>query len=379
METLPKLYKQNTTGNVSEWEISVIERDSGDVHIVTKHGISDGKMQTEQRLVKGKNEGRANATNAFEQGVREARKKWENKKKAGYHEQIGKASVKVLLPMLAKQYDQCKHCIQIPYAIQPKFDGMRAFLYLDSVNKPKLVSRLGNPIETTPHINEEVKELKILKPGVYLDGELFTFDYPFEELVGLLKTSENLSEEKLEKLRHVKFYVFDMLDTNNKKMTFRERFKVVSSLLEKIKPKTLASVETKVGNVFSEDVAIKIRNKYIKQGYEGVMFRNLESEYGINKRSSDLIKFKKTLDAEYEIIGYEEAKGRDIGTPIFLLKTSKGDQFSARPTGTLESRKEMLKKVKSLIGKMATVEYQELSKKGVPRFPVLVRIRETME
>jgi ATP-dependent DNA ligase len=379
METLPKLYKQNTTGNVSEWEISVIERDSRDVHIVTKHGITDGKMQTEQRLVKGKNEGRANATTAFEQGVREARKKWENKKKAGYHEQIGKASVKVLLPMLAKQYDQCKHCIQIPYAIQPKFDGMRAFLYLTSDGEPKLVSRLGNPIETTSHINEEVKQLKILKPGVYLDGELFTFDYPFEELVGLLKTSENLSEEKLEKLRHVKFYVFDMLDTNNKKMPFKERFKTVSALLEKFKPKTLASVETKVGNVFSEDVAIKIRNKYIKQGYEGVMFRNLESEYGINKRSSDLIKFKKTLDAEYEIIGYEEAKGRDVGTPIFLLKTSKGDQFSARPTGTLDSRKEMLKKVKSLIGKMATVEYQELSKKGVPRFPVLVRIRETME
>lgn len=280
--------------------------------------------------------------------------------------------------MLAKKYDECKHCIQVPYAVQPKFDGMRAFVYSDR-GKVFVMSRLGNIINTVPHINEELQQLKILKPGVYLDGELFTFDFPFEELVGLLKTVENVTEAKQDKLRHVRFFVFDMLDTNNPKMVFKDRFKHAADLLAGVKPKTIELVETKVANVLSDQIAIKVRDRYIKRGYEGVIFRNLESIYGINKRSSDLVKYKKTLDAEYEIVDFEEAKGRDAGTPIFWLKMAKGDRFKARPMGTLEERKEMLKNAKKLVGKMATVEYQELTNKGVPRFPVLVRIRETGE
>jgi DNA ligase 1 len=380
METLPALFKKNEVGNISVWEISVAEKDDGTVTIITKHGIVDGKMQTEQREIEGKNTGRANATSAFEQGVKEARKKWKDKKKSGYHEEKNKASVKKVLPMLAKRYDECKQCIQIPYAVQPKIDGMRAFVYLDKgKGKVIVISRLGNVIGTVPHINEEIQSLKILKPGVYLDGELFTFDFPFEELVGLLKTSENVTEAKEIKLRHVKFFIFDMLDTNNPKMVFKDRFQYVSNFIAKMKPKTVEMVETKVANIFSDQVAAKVRDRYIKRGYEGVMFRNLESVYGINKRSSDLVKYKKTLDAEYEIVSFEEAKGRDAGTPIFWLKTASGDRFKARPTGTLDDRKNMLKNAKGLVGKMATVEYQELTNKGVPRFPVLVRIRETGE
>lgn len=378
MEEFPALYKKNEVGNISVWEISVVEKDDGKVYIVTKHGIVSGKMQTEQREIEGKNQGRANETTAFEQGVREARKKWENRKKTGYNESENKASVKKILPMLAKRYDECKHCIRVPYAIQPKFDGMRAFLYMDH-GKARIMSRLGNFINTVPHINEEVERLKFIPAGIYLDGELFTHDFPFEELVGLLKTTEHLTEAKIEKLKHVKFYVFDMLDLNAPSMPFRERFKKAAELVDKYKPHTLEMVETKVANILSDEIAHKVRDKYIKRGYEGVMFRNLDSVYGINKRSSDLVKFKKTLDAEYEIVDFEEAKGRDKGTPIFWLKTANGERFKARPMGTLEDRMLMLKNAKKLIGKMATVEYQELTNKGVPRFPVLVRIRETQE
>lgn len=378
METFPLLFKKNEVGNISIWEISVVEKDDGTVTIITKHGVVDGKMQTEQREVEGKNVGRANETTAFEQAVKEARKKWEDRKKSGYHEEKSSAAVKKVLPMLAKRYDECKHCIQVPYAVQPKFDGMRAFVYAVK-GKVNIVSRLGNSINTVSHINAELEELKMLKDGVYLDGELFTFDFPFEELIGLLKTVENVTDEKQVKLQHVKFFVFDILDVNAPKMVFKDRFKFASDLLAKFKPKTLEMVETKVANVLSDEIAMKVRDRYIKRGYEGVMFRNLESIYGINKRSSDLVKFKKTLDAEYEIVSFEEAKGRDAGTPIFWLKTAKGDRFKARPTGSLDERKKMLQNGKKLIGKMATVEYQELTNKGVPRFPVLVRIRETAE
>jgi DNA ligase-1 len=382
MEVLPKLYKLSKTGSVQEWEIKVIERDNGTVNIVTSHGQKDGKLQIEQREVVGKNAGRSNETSAFQQGTKEARKKWLDKKKSGYREDHKEVNKITVLPMLAKRYDESFHKINVPYAIQPKLDGMRALVFTQngsgSGSGVKIISRLGNSIDTVPHINAEIEKLGILNNGsYYLDGELYTTEYPFEDLVGLLK-SETINEDKAEKLRHVKFYAFDLFDLKRPKLTFIERFKILQGLFNK-NPSTMVLVETKIGKVLSDDIANKVRDRYLKRGYEGVMFRNLKSVYAINKRSSDLIKHKKTLDSEFEIVNFEEGKGRDIGTPIFILKTMKGDQFKARPTGTIESRRKMFEQANKLIGLLATVEYQELSQKGVPRFPVLVRIRKTME
>jgi len=374
MEILPKLYKLDSNHNITEWEISVIERDNGEVHIVTKHGVKNGKIQIEQRAVKGKNIGRANETTAFEQGVREATKKWTDKQKNGYTPDIKKvASHKPILPMLAKQYDTFKHYLQIPYAVQPKLDGMRALItYRDG--KIVITSRLGNEINSVPGINQELLDLKMLKPHWYLDGELYTLDYPFEELIGLLK-SDKITEVKAQKLARVKFYAFDFFDTTRPQLTFKQRYKFLSKLVKKFKPKRIVLVPTNISKVLSTAVAKKIRDRYIKQGNEGAMFRNLDSVYEINKRSSNLLKYKKTLDAEYEIIGFVEGKGRAAGTPVFWLKTPQGDKFKAKPSGTYEQQHRMFLEADKLVGQMATVEFQELSKKGVPRFPILIRIR----
>lgn len=382
MEIFPKLYKLSKTGSVQEWEIKVVENDDSTTHIVTTHGQKDGKMQIERREVEGKNTGRANETTSFQQGVQEARKKWEDKKKSGYQEDLTDVSNVTVLPMLAKRYDEAGHKIEIPYIIQPKLDGMRALVFPVGAQVPgsshqvKIISRLGNSIDTVPHINAEIQKLGILKKGDYLDGELYTTEYPFEDLVGLLKTG-TVGEDKAAKLKHVKFHAFDYFNTSDPSMKFIDRFKKLKSMVKNAK--TIVLVETKIGKVLSDGIANKVRDQYLKRGYEGVMFRNLKSVYAVNKRSSDLIKHKKTLDAEFEIVDYEEGKGRDKDTPIFWLKTAKGDKFKARPTGTLENRRKMFEQADKLVGKMATVEYQELSQKGIPRFPVLVKIRETME
>jgi DNA ligase-1 len=44
--------------------------------------------------------------------------------------------------------------------------------------------------------------------------------------------------------------------------------------------------------------------------------------------------------------------------------------------GTIESRKEMFKNVKSYYGKELTVQYQEISDEGIPRFPVGIAFRD---
>jgi hypothetical protein len=105
--------------------------------------------------------------------------------------------------------------------------------------------------------------------------------------------------------------------------------------------------------------------------YEGTMIRSTFGLY-VPKRTIDLLKWKPLKDAEFEIINVIEAKGKDAGTPIFVCWSGdnrNGASFRARPMGTMVQRRKMWCDRKRLIGKMLTVEYQNLTRYGVPRFP----------
>lgn len=67
--------------------------------------------------------------------------------------------------------------------------------------------------------------------------------------------------------------------------------------------------------------------------------------------------------------------GSDKGLAIFILETDNGSRFNCRPEGTQSSRAELYVSRKELVGKFLTVRYQELSRDGIPIFPVGVSIR----
>ena len=45
-----------------------------------------------------------------------------------------------------------------------------------------------------------------------------------------------------------------------------------------------------------------LHDQFVKEGYEGIMIRNKDGEYGINKRSKNLQKFKEFYDQEFQIV-----------------------------------------------------------------------------
>ena len=106
------------------------------------------------------------------------------------------------------------------------------------------------------------------------------------------------------------------------------------------------------------------------------MVRNHKGAYALGKRSANLQKVKTFLDAEYEIVGYEQAIGNDVGTVIWKCKTGTNQEFAVRPTGTREQRREWFTNGGSYSGKMLTVKYQELTDDGIPRFPVGIAVRD---
>ena len=114
----------------------------------------------------------------------------------------------------------------------------------------------------------------------------------------------------------------------------------------------------------------------MEEGYEGIMLRNIEGLYRCNFRSHDLQKYKEFMESEYEIVGAKEGDGRDKGTVIWVCKNEEGKEFSVRPRGTIEMRKEWFENSQEYIGGMLTVIYQELSEMGIPRFPVGKSVRD---
>jgi ATP-dependent DNA ligase len=128
--------------------------------------------------------------------------------------------------------------------------------------------------------------------------------------------------------------------------------------------------------VRTEQEMKKLHDKFVNEGYEGLILRNPKGVYGINKRSNDLIKYKSFQDGEYEITGYEEGTGKDEGTVIWVCKTEKDQEFKARPRGTHEERTEWFSNGDKYVGSMLTVRYFELTDDGIPRFPVGLTIRD---
>ena len=112
------------------------------------------------------------------------------------------------------------------------------------------------------------------------------------------------------------------------------------------------------------------------EGYEGIMARNIQSEYLFGYRSKDLLKVKRFLDAEYKIVDFTHGTSIELECCIFICETPEGERFNVRPVGTHEERKVMYKNGASYVGKLLTVKYQELSNDNVPRFPVGLHIRE---
>jgi DNA ligase-1 len=154
------------------------------------------------------------------------------------------------------------------------------------------------------------------------------------------------------------------------------RHQIIADLMHNA-PKNVKMVKTVRAD--DETQVMHLHNLFVHDGYEGTMVRNPDMPYEIGKRSYSLLKLKDFIDSEYKILDVVDGEGSDVGLAIFVLEAERGQTFNCRPEGTQENRAELYKNRKQLINKYMTVRYQELSRDGVPIFPVGVAIREWSE
>ena len=391
---LPTLFTINKNDKKMFWKIWT---DRNEIFRQSYH--LDGKVRDFPPIIcTGKNVGKKNETTDNQQAMLEAYSKWSKQQDKGYSiyieeredkkdkcvdNEIEKAKQKMekkkmekdtpILPMLAQKFDDRAKYIQYPACVSRKLDGIRMF-GRDVDGVIKLTSRMYKEFKWMDKIREQLKMINDDK--VIFDGELYSHVIPFNAISGAVrkKTEPSTYDDQLE------YWIFDLAVEG---MTYSDRVAKMKDM-EKKYVRLFKKEERRLVFVYydtverSEDIQ-QYHDKYVAEGYEGLMIRNFEGKYRFKHRSNDLQKYKNFEDTEFEIVGYKLGTVTEEGAIVFLVKdNNSGLTFDVRPRGTIEKRIEWGKKGEEFIGKMLNVRYQKtgIDDGSLPRFPVGIYIRD---
>ena len=248
-----------------------------------------------------------------------------------------------------------------PFIVQPKYDGVRCRA-VPTENGILLLSSEENVIFSVPHINEELKSLGL---KAELDGELYIHGASFEEIVSITSRTVNISSDH----QKIQYHVFDIVNEESqiqRLLTINKLAGLKPSL--KIAPFWLCE---------SLDEIMKTYDFLLREKYEGIIVRTLFNQYE-RKRSTQVMKFKPKKSDSYEIIDFEEEISIS-GTPkdslgALVLSSGDGSTFKVGTGFSAEQRHDLWRSRDDLKGKVALINYQHLTDRKVPRFPVFVEV-----
>ena len=273
-------------------------------------------------------------------------------------------------PMLA--YPVSKKPIDYKSVVymQPKLDGVRCLIQYDN-GVITAYSRTGKVWKNIDHILFNLKPFFHWNPNVVLDGELYNHDFndDFESIISMVRKTKPTDEARAESAKHVQFHCYDIVDISK---NYEQRKKFLTQKL----PTSYCVKHVFTQLVSSEKEAKQVHKTNLANGYEGSIVR-INDVYKCG-RSWSLRKFKDFSDAEANIVGYEEGKGKRTGTlGKFLMQDDDGIQFGC-PPGKGHNYKDlakMLVNIHEYMGQRATFTYFERTKAGSYRHPLFKCIR----
>ena len=355
--SLPTLYKRDTKGKIREWTIQY-----KDAATRTQAGIHKGNLVvSEWKEATAKNEGRANATTAYEQAAKEAQADWDKKVGKEYFEDIKKVDTyDKFKPQLAHDYSKLRdeQKMMLDMISQPKLDGIRCI-----ARKDGLFTRAGKRITTCDHIYFELQTFFMRNPDAILDGELYNHDLreDFNKITSLVRKVKPTPEEAAECQQLVEYHVYDMAGDE----LFEDRMNFIQDEVDAEGPVHI--VMTDFCNTQSE--LDSLYAEYIGNGFEGQMVRN-NTPYE-NKRSKNLLKRKEFITEEFDVVEVLEGSGNWAGyAKHFTLELGDGRTFGSGVRGSQAVLKELFEQ--EVKPNWVTVRYFEKTPDGIPRFPVVI-------
>lgn len=287
-------------------------------------------------------------------------------------------------PMLAATLKDLSK-LKYPILVSPKLDGIRC-LIRDGV----AFSRSLKPIP-----NKHIQKLIGMSLFNGLDGELILAnrDEDFNSVQSAVMSEDGEPD--------FIYCVFDIWQDDNSLQPFRSFEYRYNKLMQRgLKlPRFVKVVEHHIAR--SEADLLVFEEEFVGLGYEGIMIRSFDGPYKHGRSTENegyLLKLKRFKDAEATVVGFterfhnaNEAKKNELGhtershhkanmVPTNSLGTFivefNNKQFEIGTGLTEDQRNEFWKIRDKLFGKLVKFKYQDLSKYGVPRFPVFLGFRD---
>jgi DNA ligase-1 len=283
---------------------------------------------------------------------------------------------------LAKKYDDYESKINFVasnWAMSRKLDGVRCIARKENDGSVTLWSRQGKQFETLAAVEEAVSRLPI-KSGVF-DGEICLVKNGLEDFQGIMKEIRRKDHQ----IEDAIYYVFDYLtleefDAEKGAVPFEERMLKLADVVQDSPLPGTVRVLTQL-KVESKEHLNTMLEQGVKDGWEGLILRNMDSGYE-GKRTSNLLKVKAMQDAEYVVKGHQTGpfrivkagKEETITTLTAIEIEHKGNKVSVGSGFSLAQREEFYKNPEKILDKTVTIQYFEetQNQKGEYslRFPV---------
>jgi len=272
----------------------------------------------------------------------------------------------MIKPMLAHKFSEDR--ADFPGYLQPKLDGVRCVFTKDGA-----FSRTGKEFMNVDHLKEALKPVFDEYPNKILDGELYNHELrdDFEKIISLVRKTKPTDQHRAEAKKLIQYHLYDVIPEQNILPSGYPTYKYRRGFLFWNIPKHPSLRVVDHVYVSTAKNCSKIHKEYLKDGYEGSIYR---SESGVYKhgRSYDLMKFKDFSDAEATIVNYEIGKGKREGTlGKFIMQDEDGNIFGCPPGKgyNYQDLTNILDNIHDYMGQVATFTYFERTKAGSYRHP----------
>ena len=292
----------------------------------------------------------------------------------------------VIKPMLAKQFNKVTNTkiFNKVWIASRKLDGVRALFYFKD-GEIHTASRGGTNYDySTGHLRTDKRLLEFFNsyPNIILDGELFKRFTSLQNISGAARMEKNAYDNEW-----LEYWIYDCYDLNDPSKPAEQRISFLINELrdnfnipvyydndEDAKIRILNQVKIK-----GFDAMKKLHDKYVEEGFEGLVIRDPDKPYVPGGRNNNMIKIKQYLDATYKIIGYELGL-RGSEDMVFICEMEDGRTFKASPIGDRATKQEYVDNFdKKYYNHLGDCKYFSLSDTGIPTQPKFIYFRFDLE
>ena len=244
---------------------------------------------------------------------------------------VGKP-VKCMLAILASNIEECFEALGEKVQIENKIDGFRLQCHFDGTKIKLFTRRMEEVTEQFPDVVDFLKK-HIKGENYILDGEAIGYDkksgryVPFQTISQRIKRKYNI-KEMAEKFP-VELNLFDIVYYNGENLMERSLIERRNILENAVKEKKKEVVLTEKIITDDKKRAEDYFRKVLKEGFEGIMAKNLESKYRPGRYVNGWMKMKNILEPlDLVIVKAEYGEGKRTGwLTSYTVACRSGDKF----------------------------------------------------